>query len=233
MYPMMKDAIAKMNAEGGKIDGTAILTTTTMDAVKSAEQVAEEAKASSSSGDSKSATPPAPAASLEGSRRSASKKMGGDEAVQAARDVHDGDERSPESGHRRDARRRRDPSRVQGKQVTGFMVQGSGPEDDDTFALMLMMMSAALTAQAPAAKKPASESAAARAARIHKEAIVVDTHIDTTMMLGREGWDFMVRHQPTKGEDSNHVDLPRAREGGSTPPSSRSTCPVRSRVLKR
>ena len=49
-------------------------------------------------------------------------------------------------------------------------------------------------AQAPAKKKPAAESSAARAARIHKEAIVVDTHIDTTMMLGREGWDFMVRH---------------------------------------
>jgi membrane dipeptidase len=80
--------------------------------------------------------------------------------------------------------------------------------------LVVVMMSAVVGAQAPAAKKPASESAAARAARIHKEAIVVDTHIDTTMMLGREGWDFMVRHQPTKGEDSNHVDLPRAREGG-------------------
>ena len=34
------------------------------------------------------------------------------------------------------------------------------------------------------------------------------------MMLGREGWDFMVRHQPVKGEDSNHVDLPRIKEGG-------------------
>src|SRR4051812_28083341 len=68
-------------------------------------------------------------------------------------------------------------------------------------------------AQAPA-KKKAAESAAARAARIHKEAIVVDTHIDTTMMLGREGWDFMVRHEPKKGEDSNHVDLPRIKEGG-------------------
>ena len=90
---------------------------------------------------------------------------------------------------------------------------------------LLAVVSVALNAQAPlrggapaassgqAAKKPA-ESSAARAARIHKEAIVVDTHIDTTMMLGREGWDFMVRHQPVKGEDSNHVDLPRAREGG-------------------
>ena len=80
--------------------------------------------------------------------------------------------------------------------------------------LLFVMMSVALSAQAPARKKPAVESSAARAARIHKEAIVVDTHIDTTMMLGREGWDFMVRHEPKKGEDSNHVDLPRAREGG-------------------
>jgi len=43
-YPMMKDALAKMSAEGGKIDGTPLLTTLTFDAVKSAEQVAQEAK---------------------------------------------------------------------------------------------------------------------------------------------------------------------------------------------
>ncbi len=73
---------------------------------------------------------------------------------------------------------------------------------------------ASLNAQAPAKKKPAAETPAARAARIHKAAIVVDTHIDTTMMLGREGWDFMMRHEAKRGEDSNHVDLPRAREGG-------------------
>jgi membrane dipeptidase len=82
-------------------------------------------------------------------------------------------------------------------------------------ALLFALVSVAVQAQAPAKKKAAAaESSAARAARIHKEAIVVDTHIDTTMMLGREGWDFMVRHQPVKGEDSNHVDLPRAKEGG-------------------
>src|SRR3954464_11601945 len=73
---------------------------------------------------------------------------------------------------------------------------------------------ASVGAQAPSKKKAAAESPAARAARIHKEAIVVDTHIDTTMMLGREGWDFMVRHEAKKGEDSNHVDLPRIKEGG-------------------
>jgi membrane dipeptidase len=80
-------------------------------------------------------------------------------------------------------------------------------------ALLLVTVSVALNAQAPAKKKPA-ESSVARAARVHKEAIVVDTHIDTTMMLGQPGWDFMVRHEAKRGEDSNHVDLPRAREGG-------------------
>jgi membrane dipeptidase len=69
------------------------------------------------------------------------------------------------------------------------------------------------------AKKPAAaETADARAARIHKQAIVVDTHIDTTQMLGREGWDFMTVHEPRgqggRGDNSSHVDFPRMREGG-------------------
>ena len=45
-YPMMKDALAKMSAEGGKIDGTPLTTTLTFDAVKSADQVAQESKQS-------------------------------------------------------------------------------------------------------------------------------------------------------------------------------------------
>ena len=45
MYPMMKQALGRMSTEGAKIDGTAIMTTVTMDAVKSAEQIAEQAKA--------------------------------------------------------------------------------------------------------------------------------------------------------------------------------------------
>ena len=44
MYPMIKPALAKMNAEGGKIDGTPIMTTVTMDAVKSPEEMAQEQK---------------------------------------------------------------------------------------------------------------------------------------------------------------------------------------------
>jgi len=90
-----------------------------------------------------------------------------------------------------------------------------------TFAVILLA-AVSLSAQAPAKRKAAIETPAARAARIHKEAIVVDTHIDTTQMLGREGWDFMARHEaPSTGsgqagrnEGASHVDLPRAREGG-------------------
>jgi hypothetical protein len=44
MYPMLKPALAKMSAEGGKLEGTAIQTTMTMDVVKSAEQAAQESK---------------------------------------------------------------------------------------------------------------------------------------------------------------------------------------------
>jgi hypothetical protein len=43
MYPMMKQALGRMSTEGAKLDGTAIQTTTTMDAVPSAEQMAQQA----------------------------------------------------------------------------------------------------------------------------------------------------------------------------------------------
>ena len=62
--------------------------------------------------------------------------------------------------------------------------------------------------------KKAAETPSPTSSLVYKVSIVVDTHIDTTMMLGKEGWDFMVRHSPVKGEDSNHVDLPRIKEGG-------------------
>ncbi len=44
MYPQMKQAITRMSAEAGKIQGTPIMTTVTVDAVKSADQVAQETK---------------------------------------------------------------------------------------------------------------------------------------------------------------------------------------------
>jgi hypothetical protein len=79
MYPMMKQALGKMSAEGGKIDGTPIQTTTTMDAVKSEEQIAEEAKAGSN--DSKPAAAGGVGGLLGGfAKKVAARKMGGDDA---------------------------------------------------------------------------------------------------------------------------------------------------------
>ena len=81
-------------------------------------------------------------------------------------------------------------------------------------ALAVALAAVSVHAQAPAAK-PAAETPEARAARVHKQALVVDTHIDTTMMLGREGWDFTARHSFERGPGGgSHVDLPRMREGG-------------------
>ena len=78
MYPMMKDALGKMTAEGGKIEGTPIQTTTTIDAVKSAEQMAEEAKASGN--DSKPTAAGGVSGMLGGfAKKMAQKKAGGGE----------------------------------------------------------------------------------------------------------------------------------------------------------
>jgi len=79
MYPMMKQAVAKMNAEGTKLDGTAILTTITTEAVKSADQVAAEMKQSEA--DSKPNVTGGVGGLLGGiAKKAAAKKMGGDNA---------------------------------------------------------------------------------------------------------------------------------------------------------
>jgi hypothetical protein len=80
MYPMMKQAIARMNVEGQKLDGTAILTTITMESVKSAEQVAADAKKSES--ESKPNVSGGVGGLIGGfGKKMAAKKMGGDEAA--------------------------------------------------------------------------------------------------------------------------------------------------------
>lgn len=50
MYPMMQQAMERMQAEGGKVEGTAIQTTLTFEAVASAEQMKSQQKEESSSG---------------------------------------------------------------------------------------------------------------------------------------------------------------------------------------
>ena len=80
MYPMMKEALGRMSTEGGKLEGTPIMTTTTMDAVKSAEQMAEEARASEN--DSKPSASGGVSGMLGGfAKKMAQKKSGGDDAA--------------------------------------------------------------------------------------------------------------------------------------------------------
>jgi len=70
------------------------------------------------------------------------------------------------------------------------------------------------------AQQPPAGDLAAHAKRIHAEAIVLDTHIDTTQRLLQPGWSFFERHEPNArgqrgpGGRGNHVDYPRMREGG-------------------
>jgi hypothetical protein len=75
MYPMMKPALDKMAAESKKMQGAPILTTTTIDLVKSADQVASE-QASAGSSKSSSSAPPTSLGGLIGGfgRRAAQKK---------------------------------------------------------------------------------------------------------------------------------------------------------------
>ena len=73
-----------------------------------------------------------------------------------------------------------------------------------------------------AGQAPATDQITARARRIHAEAIVLDTHVDTTGRLLDPAWNFLDRHEPpVRGQGGpggrsagNAVDLPRMREGG-------------------
>lgn len=54
----------------------------------------------------------------------------------------------------------------------------------------------------------AQESIEKKARRIHRNAIVIDTHSDTTPKFEDPAWDFAARHA------DGHMDIPRLREGG-------------------
>src|SRR5688572_29566937 len=88
-------------------------------------------------------------------------------------------------------------------------------------AALLAAGTLALACGASAQQAPATD-VAARAKRIHQEAIVIDTHIDVTQKLMQPGWDFFARHAPPERgrrgqgaqDPSSHVDHPRMKEGG-------------------
>lgn len=80
MYPQMKDAMGRMTTEGAKLNGTAIITTTTMDAVKSADQSAQDAKQQSEP----DAKPNGIGGLMGGfAKKMAAKRAGGDDGAKA------------------------------------------------------------------------------------------------------------------------------------------------------
>ena len=83
MYPAMKPAIEKMAAEGRKMEGTPVLTVTTIDAVKSAEEVASEQKAGKDSSASSGGSAPTGVGGLIGGfgKRMAQRKNNDDAAA--------------------------------------------------------------------------------------------------------------------------------------------------------
>jgi hypothetical protein len=86
MYPMMKPALEKMAAEGSKMQGTPILTTTTIDAVKSAEQLAAEKESASQSNSSSSSTPTSVGGLIGGFGRRMAQRKSNDSAAAAPKD---------------------------------------------------------------------------------------------------------------------------------------------------
>jgi len=86
MYPAMKPALEKMAAEGRKLQGTPILTSTTLDAVKSAEQMAAEAKSSSSSSSSGGDAPTSVGGLIGGLGRRMAQRKNNDSAAAGPKD---------------------------------------------------------------------------------------------------------------------------------------------------
>ena len=151
-------------------------------------------------------------------RRQENGARGGDDAKQSAVDGDDQHHGSAEGRHR-SLSRRTSRCRQASKRTSSL---GMRRRSDDRSARRASDgRCIALGAQAPAAKKPSGSLSPieARAARIHRQAIVVDTHIDTTQMLAHRRLGL---HGDAPGTaaavepdtNASHVDLPRAREGG-------------------
>jgi membrane dipeptidase len=71
---------------------------------------------------------------------------------------------------------------------------------------------------AAAAAAPPAEDLAARAARVHREAIVADTHEDVPEALEEKWGAYANWHDIGEPGVTKHVDIPRLRDGGVTAP---------------
>jgi membrane dipeptidase len=75
-----------------------------------------------------------------------------------------------------------------------------------------------VAACAALAAAPPTEDLAARAARLHKDAIVADTHEDVPEALAEKWGAYANWHDLAEPEATKHVDIPRLRQGGVTAP---------------
>ncbi len=73
------------------------------------------------------------------------------------------------------------------------------------FSLLLLCFIMTGTASGP------DREIAERAAEIHRQVLTLDTHLDTPLMLGRDGFDI---GRYNRGQRAGQVDYPRMREGG-------------------
>ena len=87
LYPQMKPALEKMAAEAGKLQGTAILTVTTADAVKSAEQIAAEQKSNGSAASSGGSTPATVGGLIGGIGRRMAQRRSNDQGPQTRANI--------------------------------------------------------------------------------------------------------------------------------------------------
>ena len=78
-------------------------------------------------------------------------------------------------------------------------------------ALLVPLLAIALVAATP--RSPRNEDLHARAMRLHRSAIVIDTHEDVPYWLEEKGWTDIGKRLST-----GHVDIPRLEEGGVTGP---------------
>ena len=89
-------------------------------------------------------------------------------------------------------------------------------------SLLWLALAAVACARAPRSSVPASTSStavpqvSARALRVYREAIVIDTHNDMPSRMLDDGYDPDVRHPPGFGAGEGHTDLPRLVESGLT-----------------
>jgi membrane dipeptidase len=89
-------------------------------------------------------------------------------------------------------------------------------------SLLWLALAAVACARAPRSSVTASTSStavpdvSARARRVYREAIVIDTHNDMPSRMLDDGYDPDVRHSPGFGPREGHTDLPRLIESGLT-----------------